>query len=968
MAAGPLGSGRRRLGAALLAVLGLAASGPPAAAVPTGAGPGAPVALTVDGMAAPIGLGPGDVFFGWHVDDRRRSAVQRGYRIEVWRPVLSGGRRGSDDLVWDSGRVASSDQSFISYRGPALAPDTTFRWTVRTWDGSGVAGPWAAPASFDTGLNDRDWHADWIKRLTVEAGDSTASFAVQSGFGVWANKDEYTYVRKEARLGSAPIVRARAYVSGDQQYELYVNGAMAGKGEAYQFPDSQYYETSDVTGLLRPGAANAFGLLYNWQGPGKGRPPGTPGVIAHISVLHQDGSAEVITTDGTWRVLPGAWLPGTQRDEEGDPVDYTENIDGPALPVGWDRPGYLDAAWAPATVIGPHPVAPWTHLIPVRTRIVYEPVRAVSLTTLRSGAVVADFGQVYAGVPSVTFHGGVPGRLVTMHAGFLLDRPSGEVSVTRGTQHTDMSYSYVQRGGTETFRPFDYLGFRYLQIDDPGPHLAARDVTLLARHTAVPDEHAGVLTSSDAVVDAVYRLAAHSALYTMQEQFVDTPTREKGSWLGDGRNESETAMAAFGDENLTRKALFEFAQSQSRYWPDGAINKIYPTSLGAQEIPEATEVYVDWVWQYWMQTADRAALAALYPVVSRVSAYLWRYVDRADGLITNVPGATDAFEFPTDTQLNLFGVDAFRRVADMAVALGRPSTEIARQRARAAALVTAINAHLAGPDGIYYAGRDAAGKPVVNGSSSLNAASRQADNAYALQFGIVPAGREAAVERYVAGQGMATPPIFAGDLVQALGQAGDDKAVVHLLTDASEPGWANILARGGTFGWEVWNPVDPDVPVGGTPAASFFGNGDSMSHGFSSNVLVAIQQALLGVTPTAAGWASFEVRPPLHTLAYATGTVPTPHGPVEVGWRRPATPNGLLELDVTVPANTTATILVPARSVASVREGGRSLRRRAGVSSAVIDGAYVAVTVGSGTYRFTSSPAAPRSGAPSPTR
>ena len=130
-----------------------------------------------------------------------------------------------------------------------------------------------------------------------------------------------------------------------------------------------------------------------------------------------------MVTDGSWRVRPGAWLPGTQRDLEGDLVDYTENIDGPAEPVGWQLPRFDDGAGRRPSVLGRAPTAPWTHLVPVRTRIVEEPVPAVSLTTLASGAVVADFGKVYAAVPTVTFHHGVAGRTVTMRAGFLLDEP-----------------------------------------------------------------------------------------------------------------------------------------------------------------------------------------------------------------------------------------------------------------------------------------------------------------------------------------------------------------------------------------------------------------------------------------------------------------------------------------------------------------------------------------------------------------
>src|ERR1700694_2057128 len=99
-----------------------------------------------------------------------------------------------------------------------------------------------------------------------------------------------------------------------------------------------YYEALDLTDLLRPGAANAVGIVSNWQGPTKGHPAGSPGVGAEIVVHHGDGRVERVTTDGSWRVQKGAWLPGTQRDLEGDLVDFTENIDGPAQPVGWEEP------------------------------------------------------------------------------------------------------------------------------------------------------------------------------------------------------------------------------------------------------------------------------------------------------------------------------------------------------------------------------------------------------------------------------------------------------------------------------------------------------------------------------------------------------------------------------------------------------------------------------------------------------
>jgi alpha-L-rhamnosidase len=394
----------------------------------------------------------------------------------------------------------------------------------------------------------------------------------------------------------------------------------------------------------------------------------------------------------------------------------------------------------------------------------------------------------------------------------------------------------------------------------------------------------------------------------MQEQFVDTPTREQGSWLWDGRNESQTAMDAFGDINLTRKSLLEFAQSQQRFWPDGAINKIYPTSLGAQQIPQFTEIYVDWVWQYWMHSGDRTLLSQLYPVVAKVAAFLAEFVNPRTGLITNVSGATDVARYPTDTQINLLAVNVFRRVAAMATALGRSP---AAQQQREDALVAAINRHLVLPDGLYADG--------LNTSGGMVTTSSQTTDAFALEFGAVPPGRVATVASAVVAANMSSPPMSAGDLLEALRVIGRAAQILHLITDAKEPGWANILARGGTFTWEVWNPKDTDVPLL-APLASFY-PGDSMSHGWGSNVVVGIQQTLLGVVPTAPGFASFSVTPPVVALKHASGTVPTPYGPIDVSWTRGST----MVVTVTVPAGTTAVVDLPDGTAHTIGSGTTQL-------------------------------------------
>ncbi len=577
----------------------------------------------------------------------------------------------------------------------------------------------------------------------------------------------------------------------------------------------------------------------------------------------------------------------------------------------------------------------------VRNRIVESAVHPVSLRVLSSGSVVADFGKVYAAVPTVRFRSGVAGRTIAMHAGYLLDEPApgqastvvpGQVSTTHGTQHTNMSYSYVQRGGDEDFHPFDYLGFRYLQIDDPGEALTADDVIAYARHTAVPDEHAASFVSSSATVDAVFELGRHSALYTAQEQFIDTPTREKGPWLWDGFNESQTAMAALGDQNLTRKSLLEFAESQSRYWPNGAVNKIYPTGLGALDINEFTEIYPEWVWQYWMNTGDRLVLETVYPVLVAVADYVARAVVAKTGLVTSLPATNVYYDFPVVTRLNVLGANVFRRVGAVAAELGRPGREVSRQVRRRAALVSAINARLTRPDGVYVDGLEATG--------AQTAAASQDTNACAVVYEVAPASHLAAIGAHVAGLAMQAPPRTAGEVIGALAATGRSHDLVERLTDPTTDGWARILARGGTFTWEVWEPSDII--------------GDSMSHGWGSNVLVEIQRALLGVRPTRPGFASFEVRPPPSGLGRASGTLPTPLGPLAVSWERTGAAGAGMSVRVTVPANGRAVVHLPALRPGDVRNGTSPAAGSPGVDEVVVTGGEAAVHVSAGSYRLTS--------------
>ena len=284
-----------------------------------------------------------------------------------------------------------------------------------------------------------------------------------------------------------------------------------------------------------------------------------------------------------------------------------------------------------------------------------------------------------------------------------------------------------------------------------------------------------------------------------------------------------------------------------------------------------------------------------------------------------------------DTASNVLAINAFKRVALLATMAGDGAGAQSNQ-ARAAQLTAAVNGTLRRPDGIYVDGVDA------NGAQNTSAS--QEANALPLAYGVVPASDRAAVGAYVASLGIDVGPNHGLELLRALAAAGLPEAMVRTLTDPSVPGWAQILAKGGTFTWEEWKPSDLI--------------GDSMSHGWGSSALVAMQETLLGVIleePDADGAVRAAVTPPSGGLTRAAGSVPTVAGPLGISWQRKG---GGMALALAVPVNASATVRLPASEPSSVREGGSPVARASGVTVISLANGSAVLAVGSGSYRFTS--------------
>jgi alpha-L-rhamnosidase len=716
---------------------------------------------------------------------------------------------------------------------------------------------------------------------------------------------------------------------------------MAGSGPAYHYPQYQYYNAFDITPLVKPGAANQVAVFQHWFGGGQGRPANARGVILKAVIHYADGSHVDVNTDATWRQAEAAaWVSG-QRRRNGEGVGYIERIDARRLEAGWHLPGYDDSDWGLATVVGAHPTAPWTReLAPDLTRIVETEFAPASITRLGEGTFVMDLGKVYAGVPRIAFSGGEAGAEVAMLGGYRLDA-AGAVDPAYN-QNTDLRFSALLNGGHFVFRPAEYFGMRYVQIEGSPMPITEANFSFIARHSAM-DGGRSSFASSDAVLNAVWALMKHSIPVCAQEAFVDTPTREKGGFLGDAAIQSMVAMPVYGERLLTRRSLGEFLQSMDQHWSGegdrGRINAVYPNADGARDIPDYTQAFLPWVWAYYMETGDRPFLAANYGRFKDVADYVLRHRDEVTGLIRELTGGGGAYlhgivDWPADmrygydmtaarTVINAWAYADFDVLARIADTLGYPADRDV-YRGHAEALREAMQARLLNAGGVYVDGLGADGEPSTHVS--------QHANMFPLALGIVPEGARASVIAAVKERRMSVGMVTVWWLVRALGEADEGEHLLELFTNPAWHGWARSLERGATATWESWTADE---------------TGQSLSHGWGAAGLEGYVRYILGVAPLAPQYERVQIRPLAFgdRLSHARGRVPTDRGEIAVAWEREA---DRYRLRVILPVNVRARVYLPRGEGADV-----TVWMDGAPVEAVAEGRYLAVAdVGSGTHEF----------------
>ncbi len=308
------------------------------------------------------------------------------------------------------------------------------------------------------------------------------------------------------------------------------------------------------------------------------------------------------------------------------------------------------------------------------------------------------------------------------------------------TQGSNLGWWYTQKDGAQTAQAVTYWGWRYLQVLPPGAGetLTADDIDAVVQYSAAPASRRATFDSDNETLDAVFDLMQRSGIYSSEEVFLDTPTREKGQFTGDTVDISFANMIAAGDRNASARAIREILDSATHSWKaasggyctaaqlpcsypsigtPGRVNAVYPNGDNMRDIPDYTLMMPDWVWRYYEQSGDTALLAASYERLKLIANYVKTNIATtgpAAGLVYNLFGGTSSYQYgiidwpapmrygytfndnAARTIHNAHAVGTLRSTAKAARTLGKPE-DAAMFDAWADDLAATINAKLMRP-------------------------------------------------------------------------------------------------------------------------------------------------------------------------------------------------------------------------------------------------------------------------------
>jgi alpha-L-rhamnosidase len=743
------------------------------------------------------------------------------------------------------------------------------------------------------------------------------------------------YLRQTFDL-SKTVQRARLYVTALGSYRVFLNGSRVGNDVLTPgFTDYRkrvLYQTYDVTNQVARGT-NVIGAVLGdgwygspltWVGAYFFTPPDR--FLAQLELEYSDGTHDAIVTDNSWKAAPSPIR--ASQIYSGETYDARFEVNG------WDKSDFNDSEWKPA-IIGNSPTLAVTSQIDSPVQVITT-IQPKTITPSKNGAFIFDMGQNMVGWAKLKVKGDAGAKVRLRFAEIL--NPDGTI-YTENLRSADATDIYILRGGDEeTYRPlFTFHGFRYVEVTGyPGvPTLDSIEGEVAS---SVSEDPAARLKTSSELVNRMYEIG----LWGQRGNFLSVPTDcpqrdERLGWMGDAAVFWRTGSYNFDVAAFSQKFVEDIVDAQSS---EGAFTNVSPNTMpagggggmqgpvvwndGLDGAPGWGDAGVIVPWTTWMQYGDKAVIEKNWQAMQR-----WMEFIRSrnpDFLRKNGVGPNFADWLAPDTNTNkdllatAYWALIARMMSQMARAVGKESD--AKRY-----------------DELVHNIRSVFQKAYIKDDGTVGTGT-QTSYVVALYTKVAPDNLEPALVnklvKDIEARNWHLSTGFLGTpfLLFTLADHGRSDVAYRLLLNETYPSWGYMLSKGATTWWERWNGDTGDPSM------------NSYNHYAFGSVIAWVYRYAAGIdtTPDAPGFKEIMIHPHLDSqMQSARAEYDSVYGKIVSRWK--GTPAGSFSLQVTIPANTSAKVFLPAIPGTHVTENGNPIETQNE------DGANL-VRIGSGTYSF----------------
>lgn len=875
--------------------------------------------LTCNYKHNPIGTDASQPRLSWKLATTERNVMQKAYELRVAssnKDILNG-----KNLVWQTGKVSTDQSAHVIYTGPALKAKQRYFWQVRIWDNHGKSSDWTAVNFWETGpASTSDWTAKWIQSDKPTEGKVCPAPMFGRSFDL-----------------TKPVKQARLYITSHGLYEAKLNGQKI--GDHYFTPGwTSYkkrlqYQAYDVTGILKAGKNAALvtigdgwyrgNLEFNNKRNLYGK---EVSLLFQLEIEYADGSKEIVNSDESWKVSFNG------------PVKASDIYNGETYDARLEKnaaaQNFNSNCWQKVKAVD----FTLDNLVPTTGPPVKKHERFAPLKVMKTpkGETVIDFGQNLVGWVLLKIKGRA-GDTVTINHAEVLDKDGN--FYTENLRNAKQENRYVLSGNRDVLEPhFTFQGFRYIRIKGYSGKLDSATVNAIAVYSDMAPT--GTFHTSNPLLNQLQ----HNIQWGQKGNFVDVPTDcpqrdERLGWTGDAQVFFKTAaynmdVAAFFD-----KWLHDLKVDQHQ---SGNVPVVIPDVRTIKNAGSAGwgDVATIIPWDFYNAYGDQALLARQYSSMKAWVEYIrsisknnlwnsgphygdWLFYTMADdrdgkAAITDKFFIAQAF-YAHSTQNLINAAKVLKKEADV-----RMYTDLLQDIKRAFM------------------------QEYVTPSGRLVSSSQTA-YVLALNFDLLPENlREQAAKRLadnVAAYGNHLTTGFLGTpyLCHVLTRFGYNDVAYKLLLQETYPSWLYPVKKGATTIWERWDGIKPD---GSFQAISM----NSFNHYAYGAIGDWMYRTITGISEVSPGYKEILIAPkPGGNLKKASAELETVYGKVKSAW---AIDGDKTRVEVTIPANTTAKIVLPATGNNTVTESGTIVNKVKSLSNIKSVANNTELTAGSGTYHF----------------